>query len=90
MGIGRLDRSCSITSCYYLIAQLEAGSFACNPQSPTLERMHKVWQEMKRIIKYRNISVYFPLWGNKNYEEMVKLEGFGAWRELGIQYIVQL
>lgn len=39
---------------------------------------------------YGNIAVYSPLWGNTNYEELCKLEGFRVWRELGIQYIAQL
>lgn len=45
---------------------------------------------MRYIMQYVDISVYTPLWENIKYKEINKLEGFGVWRGLGIQYISQL
>lgn len=52
--------------------------------------MNKVWQGMSHIQKHEGASNYSPLWGNRNYEELCKLEGFECWHSQGLQYIVQL
>lgn len=80
----------SRSSHYNLITQIESRSFIYATQSPTLVLIHKVWQEVRRIMQYENISTYALIWGNTNYPELCKLEMFESWSAVGIHYIAQL
>lgn len=52
--------------------------------------MSKVWDEMKRILRYDGISYYLPIWEGRCLEKINKLQGFNDWYARGVQFLFQL
>lgn len=70
-----------------LVEALEADSL--QGETPTLKMITRVWQTAKRIMGYKGISEYSPIWNNKNLQELLSVDRNKLWERNGICRLIQ-
>lgn len=71
-----------------VVEVLEADSFP--HRSLTLKLIAKVWQSVKIVMGYKEITECAPIWNNRQLQELVLMEKINEWEESGIGQLAQL
>lgn len=58
-----------------------------NKQMPTYTLLQQVWNKVKQLQQVTGYTAYSPLWRNKTYEELAKLQRGARWCPMGITHL---
>lgn len=50
----------------------------------------KIWQSVKRMMGYRGVTEYSPIWYNKHLQELLIIGKIKEWERHGIKRLIQL
>ena len=72
------------------LSHLEAGLTHLSGSLPTVRLLNSLWKYTRALLRIKGICSFTPIWDNKYFTELLKLENFRSWEIAGIRYITQL
>ena len=70
---------------------LEALSFAkSNKRFSTYNLMQKVWNKVRELQQVEGFTRFSPIWGNRRYLELERLQYGTKWQKYGIIHMTQI
>lgn len=69
---------------------LEGGHYYRSIHYPTYNLVHRVWQEVSRVMGFEDLKECALIWGNRSLEEIHKTGQMALWTEEGMTRLCQL